>query len=101
MKWRREQVDGGGEKGGLARPDQDSEETAAISKPWRRLAMATYGQEGGLAMLECLDVSSLFFLRPGRIFSRLGVAIYAAVDPSGLVPDAVADPAQCARVVQQ
>lgn len=86
VKGRHQLVRSGGEKGCLACPGKISADPAAISKLWRRLAMAIHGQEGGLAVLEHRGVSSFFFLQLGRIFSCLGVALDVAVDPSGLVP---------------
>ena len=70
----------------LVSPGCDSALYAAISKPWRRLAMTIFGQRAGLAVLMRNSAASLFFLRSGRIFSCLGAATHVAADPSGSVP---------------
>ena len=62
--------------------------TTTDSKPWRRVAGATLGQEDDLVALKWLH-SSLFVLSV-RIYSIVGVAPNSCAAPSGASPDAAA-----------
>jgi hypothetical protein len=60
---------------------------AAIFQWWRRLAIAISDDRVGTTVLESLCRSSSLLVSSWMIFSCLGAALSASVEPSGQVPD--------------